>query len=113
MLWMPLKSYKGPWVPLVSGETRLRDVLQRDVRTIADEIGERHLFVYPPSGPGGKLDRNLLRGRVIKFASSVTKSAAGSATIWKWKFRVGPRPERDCGHRCALRFRARLSRSER
>jgi hypothetical protein len=47
MLWMPLKSYKGPWLPLSPQETRLRDVLQRDVRTIADEIGERNLFVYP------------------------------------------------------------------
>jgi hypothetical protein len=47
MLWMPLKSYGGPWVPLSREESALRDALERDVRAIADEIGDRNLFVYP------------------------------------------------------------------
>jgi hypothetical protein len=47
MLWMPLESYRGPWCPLSLEENALRDTLQRDVRVIADEIGDRNVFVYP------------------------------------------------------------------
>jgi Peptidase family M28 len=47
MLWMPLKSYGGPWVPLSAEESALRDALERDVRVIAHDIGDRNLFVYP------------------------------------------------------------------
>jgi hypothetical protein len=47
MLRMPLESYRGPWVPLSPEETALRDALARDVRVIADEIGDRNWFVYP------------------------------------------------------------------
>ena len=47
MIWMPLESYRGPWLPLSPEENALRDALQRDVRVIADEIGDRNVFVYP------------------------------------------------------------------
>ena len=47
MLRMPLESYRGPWVPLSPEETTLRDALQRDVRVIAGEIGNRNWFVHP------------------------------------------------------------------
>jgi hypothetical protein len=47
MLWMPLKSYGGPWVPLSPEESALRDALERDIRVIAHEIGDRNVFVYP------------------------------------------------------------------
>jgi Peptidase family M28 len=47
MLGMPLESYRGPWVPLSPEETALRDALRRDVRVIADEIGNRNWFVHP------------------------------------------------------------------
>jgi hypothetical protein len=47
MFWMPLKSYKGPWVPLSPDETVLRDALRRDVRFLAEDIGDRNWLVYP------------------------------------------------------------------
>jgi hypothetical protein len=46
MIWMPLKSYTGPWVPLSVEETALRDALERDVRVLAEEIGDRNVFAY-------------------------------------------------------------------
>ena len=47
MFWTPLKSYHGPWVPLSSEEILVRDALQRDVRFLAEEIGDRNWLVYP------------------------------------------------------------------
>ena len=47
MIRMPLKSYTGPWVPLSVEETALRDALERDVRVLAEEIGDRNVFAYP------------------------------------------------------------------
>jgi hypothetical protein len=46
MIWMPPKSYTGPWVPLSVEEAALRDVLERDVRVLAEEIGDRNVFAY-------------------------------------------------------------------
>ena len=47
MFWMPLKSYQGPWVPLSPDENVLRDALRRDVRFLAEDIGDRNWLVYP------------------------------------------------------------------
>ncbi len=47
MFWMPLKSYKGPWLPLSPEEIVLRDTFRRDVRVLAEEIGDRNWLVYP------------------------------------------------------------------
>jgi hypothetical protein len=47
MFWMPLKSYNGPWIPLSSEEIVLRDALRRDVRFLAEGIGDRNWLVYP------------------------------------------------------------------
>ena len=47
MFWMPLKSYNGPWIPLSPEETALREALRRDVRVLAEEIGDRNWLVYP------------------------------------------------------------------
>ena len=47
MFWMPLKSYRGPWIPLSPEEAVLREALRRDVRFLAEEIGDRNWLVYP------------------------------------------------------------------
>jgi Peptidase family M28 len=47
MFWMPLKSYKGPWISLSRDEIALRDTLQHDVRVLAEEIGDRNWMMYP------------------------------------------------------------------
>jgi Peptidase family M28 len=47
MLWMPLKSYDGPWIPLSTEESALREALRRDVHLIAGDIGDRNVFAYP------------------------------------------------------------------
>lgn len=41
---MPGKSYRGPLPPLSRAEAALRDELQRDVYTLAGEIGNRNVF---------------------------------------------------------------------
>jgi hypothetical protein len=47
MFWMPLKSYRGPWIPLSPEEAVLREALRRDVRFLAEEVGDRNWLVYP------------------------------------------------------------------
>jgi hypothetical protein len=44
MIRMPGKSYDGPFAPLTTEERVIRDNLERHVRVLADEIGERHLL---------------------------------------------------------------------
>ena len=46
MIRMPGRSFEGPLPPLTSGEEVLRDELERDVRTLALDIGERHAQRY-------------------------------------------------------------------
>lgn len=43
MISMPGKSHRGPLPPLTALESRLVDPLRRDVRTLAQEIGERNV----------------------------------------------------------------------
>jgi Zn-dependent M28 family amino/carboxypeptidase len=44
MIRMPGKSYTGPLAPLTAEERVIRQGLERHVRVLADEIGERHLL---------------------------------------------------------------------
>ena len=44
-IWMPGKSYRGALPPLTAEERALQGQLQRDVRVLAEEIGERSLAV--------------------------------------------------------------------
>ena len=44
MIRMPGESYRGELLPLAEHEQALRDELERDVRLLADEIGERNLY---------------------------------------------------------------------
>jgi len=52
MIRMPGKSYSGPLAPLDQRERSIRENLERHVRVLAGEIGERHL-----AGHGDRLDR--------------------------------------------------------
>ena len=70
MFWMPLKSYNGPWIPLSPEETALRDALRRDVRFLAEEIGDRNWLVYPRLRSSGGVDRRFSRaGRLQRSAA--------------------------------------------
>ena len=44
MIRMPLKSFRGPLPPLSPEQAVLRDELQRDIRKLAGEIGERNTY---------------------------------------------------------------------
>jgi hypothetical protein len=44
MIRMPGKSHDGPLAPLTAAERGIRANLERHVRVLADEIGERHLL---------------------------------------------------------------------
>jgi hypothetical protein len=45
MIRMPLESYRGPLPPLSEDERVLAEMLERDVQTLAGEIGERNVFI--------------------------------------------------------------------
>jgi hypothetical protein len=47
MFWMPLRSHRGPLLPLGPAETAVRDALRRDVGMLAGDIGNRNVFVPP------------------------------------------------------------------
>ncbi len=42
--WMPGRSHRGPLLPLTEAEDLIRIGLRRHVRTLASDIGERHLW---------------------------------------------------------------------
>ena len=46
MIRMPGKSYCDPLPPLTKDESRLRNMLRRDVEKLAGEIGERNIPRY-------------------------------------------------------------------
>ncbi|HEY5895439.1 MAG TPA: M28 family peptidase [Chthoniobacterales bacterium] len=46
MIRMPLKSYRGPLLPLTAEEAALRDALRRDVQALAGDIGNRNWWAY-------------------------------------------------------------------
>lgn len=46
MIRMPLKSHRGPFLPLTAEEAALRDALRRDVQVLAGDIGNRNWWAY-------------------------------------------------------------------
>ena len=46
MMKMPGKSYQGEFKPLSDREAELQISLRRDVEKLANEIGERHVYLY-------------------------------------------------------------------
>ena len=44
MIWMPLKSFRGPLPPLDADQTALRDELKKHVEKLAGDIGERNIL---------------------------------------------------------------------
>ncbi len=43
---MPASSFDGPWSPLSENEARLMSELERDIRTLAEDIGDRNVFAH-------------------------------------------------------------------
>ena len=46
MIAMPGQSYSGPLPPLSEHQIKVRDALYRDIKMLAGEIGERHIWQY-------------------------------------------------------------------
>ena len=44
LIWMPGKSHRGELPPVTADEQSLAGRLERHVRVLADEIGERHVL---------------------------------------------------------------------